>query len=68
MLTAEPAPDGPQTFTMQGMQVQRFRFEHDILRALQRAGIGTWSEFPPDDIQATVTRDQLLAMGFKGIY
>jgi len=68
MLAAEPAHDGPQTFTMQGLQAQRFRYEHDILQALQRAGIGHWTEFPQDSIQATVTRDQLLAMGFKGIY
>ena len=68
MLVAEAAREGPQAFTMTGLQQQRFRFEHDVLVALQRAGIGSWSEFPQDNIQATVTRDQLMAMGFKGIY
>lgn len=68
MLAAEPADDGHQSFTMTGLQMQRFRFEGDVLRALQRAGIGTWSEFPQDNIQATVTRDQLQTLGFRGIY
>ena len=68
MLAAEAASEGPQTFTMAGIQMQRFRFEHDVLQALQKAGIGSWSEFPQDHIQATVTRSQLVALGFKGIY
>jgi hypothetical protein len=53
---------------MNGVLPQRFRFELDVLQALQRAGIGSWSEFPQDNIQATVTRDQLKSLGFKGIY
>ena len=39
MLAAEAAREGPQTFTMAGIQMQRFRFEHDVLQALQKAGI-----------------------------
>jgi hypothetical protein len=68
MLVAEAAKEGPSSFNMTGVLPQRFRFEHDVLIALQRAGIGSWSEFPQDNIQATVTRDQLKALGFKGIY
>ena len=68
MLSAEPVRSGAQHFSMNGIQLQRFRFEHDILRALERAGIGYWTEFPPDHIEATVTRDQLVTLGFKGIY
>lgn len=68
LFAAEPVKDGPQSFTMTGLQTQRFRYERDVLVALERAGIGYWTEFPADNIQATVTRDQLLAMGFKGIY
>lgn len=68
LLVAEPVSGGPQTFSMKGVQMQRFRFEHDVLNAFERTGIGYWSEFPPDHIQATVTREQLSALGFKGIY
>ena len=67
-LAAEPVHDGPQSFSMKGVQMQRFRFEHDVLNALERTGIGYWSEFPADNIQATVTREQLHSLGFKGIY
>lgn len=68
MLVAEPVSGGPQSFSMKGVQVQRFRFEHDVLNAFERTGIGYWSEFPSDNIQATVTREQLHSLGFKGIY
>jgi hypothetical protein len=68
MLAAEVAKEGPLSFNMTGLLPQRFRFEHDVLLALQRAGIGSWSEFPQDHIQATVTRGQLRSMGFKGIF
>ncbi len=68
LLSAEPAPGGPQGFAMQGVQLQRFRYEADALRVLEQAGVGRWSSFPPDNIQATVTRSQLRAMGFRGNY
>jgi len=68
LLTAEPVSGGPQSFAMQGVQLQRFRFEHDVLQLLERAGIGRWSMFPPDSIQATVTRSQLWSLGFRGNY
>ena len=68
LFIAEQVEGGPQTFTMQGLQAQRFRRESDILHALEAGGIGRWSQFPSDDIQATVTRAQLLAMGFRGNY
>jgi hypothetical protein len=68
LFVAEPAPDGPQGFTMASLQNQRIRFERDALAALERVGLGQWSQFPSDHIQATVTRQQLWAMGFKGVY
>lgn len=68
MFVAEPARGERQSFTMTGIQSQRVRHERDVLLALERAGIGRWSEFPSDHILATVTRDQLWAMGFKGVY
>ncbi len=68
LLAAEPVPGSTQAFSMQGMQLQRFRFEHDVLQLLERTGIGRWSTFPPDSIQATVTRSQLWQMGFRGNY
>ena len=68
LLEAEPAPGGPQGFVMHGVQLQRFRYEGDVLQLLERAGIGRWSAFPADSIQATVTRNQLWSMGFRGNY
>ena len=68
LLTAEPVDGGPQSFVMEGLQMQRFRYEGDVLHALERAGVGRWSAFPPDNIQATVTRVQLRSMGFRGNY
>ncbi len=68
LLEAEPVPGSPQSFAMHGVQLQRFRYEGDVLQLLERSGIGRWSTFPPDSIQATVTRSQLWSMGFRGNY
>ena len=68
LLTAEPAPGGPQAFAMHGVQLLRFRHEGEVLKIFERAGIGRWSSFPPDHIQATVSRGQLHGMGFRGNY
>lgn len=68
LLEAEASQDGPQGFAMHGVQLQRFRYEGDVLRLLEHAGVGRWSSFPTDYIQATVTRSQLRAMGFRGNY
>jgi hypothetical protein len=68
LLTAEPVDGGPQSFVMESLQMQRFRYEGDVLHALEQAGVGRWSQFPADNIQATVTRAQLRAMGFRGNY
>ncbi len=68
VFAAEPASDGPQTFSMHGLHFQRLRYESEALRALERVGIGSWSRFPDDAIQATVTRDELRALGFRGYY
>ncbi|WP_124847545.1 hypothetical protein [Acidipila sp. EB88] len=65
---AEPVPGGPHSFVMNGVQFQRVRFERDALEALERAGVGSWSVFPTDHVQASVTRQQLRAMGFRGNY
>lgn len=68
LFDAELVPEGPRGFVMQGLQMQRLSRESDVLKKLELAGIGHWSSFPPDNIQATVTRNQLRAMGFKGNY
>jgi hypothetical protein len=68
LFSADAVSNGPRGFVMQGVQPQRLRFEHDALKALERAEIGSWSAFPPDGVQATVSRDQLRRMGFRGNY
>ena len=68
LLQAEPVEGGPQAFAMQGVQLRRFQYEGDVLRALEHAGVGHWSSFPSDNIQATVTRLQLRTIGFRGNY
>ncbi len=68
LLEAEPVRSGTQSFTMEGVQVRRFRHEGEVLQALEGAGVGRWSAFPPESIEATVTRDQLFAIGFRGVY
>lgn len=68
LLAVEPVAGGPQSFTLAGVQVQRFRFEGDALRVLGRAEVGRWSAFPFEGIEATVTRAQLYQMGFRGNY
>ena len=68
LLEAEPVWGGSQSFVMEGLQVRRFRHEGEVLRALEAAGIGRWSAFPPESIEATVSRDQLFQIGFRGVY
>ena len=68
LFVAEPVVGGGQSFAMQHVQPQRVRFEGDALKALERAGVGSWSRFPSDHIEATVTREQLRSMGFRGNY
>jgi len=65
---ADPVKSGAQSFVMHSLQLQRLPSEYEALKALERVGIGYWSSFPPDGIQATVTREQLRAMGFRGNY
>ena len=68
LLEAEPVWSGSQSFVMDGLQVRRFRHEGEALQALEAAGVGRWSAFPPESIEATVTRDQLFQIGFRGVY
>lgn len=68
LFAAEPAESGPQSFSMHSIQTQRMRHEGEVLKALDRAGVGYWSRFPADNVQATVTREQLRTMGFRGNY
>ena len=68
LFAAEAVEGGPQSFAMQGIQLQRVPYERDVLKALERAGIGVWTAFPADNIEATVTRGQLRTMGFTGNY
>ena len=67
-LDAEPVPGGQQQFAMDHVHRMRVRSEGDVLRALQDAGVGHWTSFPVDPIQATVTRTQLRSIGFRGNY
>ncbi len=67
-LDAEPAAGGPQQFSMEHVHRMRVRSEGEALKAVERAGIGTWTTFPLDGIQATVTRLQLRDAGFRGNY
>ncbi len=66
LFLVEPTDGGSRGFTLHGVQQQLLRYESDALKALERGGIGVWSSFPHDGVQATVTRDQLIAMGFRG--
>ncbi len=65
-LSAEAVAGGPRGFSMEHVRPLRFGTESEALRAMDRAGIGHWSSFPQDGIQATVTRDQLRTLGFRG--
>lgn len=67
-LDAEPAPGGQQQFAMEHVHRLRIRSEGEVLRALEAAGVGHWTTFPHDGIQATVTRGQLRTIGFRGNY
>ncbi len=65
-LDAEPVPGGQQQFAMTHVHRLRVRTEGEALRGLEGAGVGTWTTFPLDGIQATVTRAQLRTIGFRG--
>lgn len=65
-LTIEPVQGGHQGFSIERLRAVRFNTESEALRALTGAGIGHWSSFPHDGVQATVTRDQLRTVGFRG--
>lgn len=67
-LDAEPVPGGQQQFVMEHVHRLRVRSEGEVLRALEAAGVGRWTNFPIDGIQATVTRGQLRTIGFRGNY
>ena len=68
LFTAELVAGSPRGLVMEGIQPQRLRYERDALQSLESAGVGSWSAFPPEGIQATVTRDELRRMGFRGNY
>ncbi len=65
-LDAEPVTGGQQQFAMTHVHRLRVRTEGEALRGLEAAGIGVWTTFPLDGIQATVTRAQLRTVGFRG--
>lgn len=65
-LTAEPLAGGARGFSMENVRAPRFDTESAVLRALAAAGVGSWSSFPLDGIQATLSRAQLRSIGFKG--
>ncbi len=65
-LDAEPVPGGQQQYAMTHVHRLRVRTEGEALRSLEAAGVGIWTTFPLDGIQATVTRAQLRTIGFRG--
>ncbi len=66
-LNAEPATDTlGSDHAMRHLRPVRFRTESEALRALATADVGQWSSFPHDGIQATLSRSQLRALGFRG--
>lgn len=65
-LTVEPVEGGQQGFSIERLRAVRFDREPQALRALAAAGVGHWSSFPHDGVQATVTREQLRTVGFRG--
>ena len=67
-LDAEPVHGGQQQFSMEHVHRMRVRSEGEALKAVERAGIGHWTTFPLDGIQATVSRLQLREAGFRGNY
>jgi hypothetical protein len=67
-IDAEQVEGGKRQFGMSGVQRLRVNTEREVLQAIDNAGIGHWSSFPPDGIQATVTRTQLKTIGFRGNY
>lgn len=68
-LWLEVEPDesslGPD-HTHRHLRPVRFRTESEALRALDSANVGVWSTFPHDGIHATLSRDQLRTLGFRG--
>ena len=67
-LDVDAVPGGQQQFAMEHVHRMRVRSEGELLASLKAAGVGEWSSFPVHPIQATVTRSQLIAIGFRGNY
>lgn len=67
-LDVEQVEDGKRQFNIEGAQRLRVPNETDALKRIEAAGIGHWTSFPTDNIQATVTRNQLRTIGFRGNY
>ena len=67
-LDAEQVEGGKRQFNMDGVQRLRISNETEALKRIDAAGIGHWTTFPTDNIQATVTRHQLRTIGFRGNY
>jgi hypothetical protein len=66
-LYADPGEDtlGPD-HSLRNLRPVRFRTESEMLRALDAANVGHWSNFPPEGIHATLTPAQLRTIGFRG--
>ena len=66
-LNAEPAETTlGDDHSLRHLRPLRFRTESEALRALDAAGVGQWSSFPLDGIHATLSRQQLRSIGFRG--
>ena len=52
--------------TLRNLRPIRFPTESEALRTLDRAGVGHWSAFPQEGVQATLSLFQLRTIGFRG--
>jgi hypothetical protein len=66
-LYADPVEDtlGPD-HSLRNLRPVRFRTESEMLRSLNAANVGNWTNFPPEGIHATLTPSQLRTIGFRG--
>lgn len=66
-LNAEPSDNVlGSDHSLRHLRPVRFRTESEALRAIDSAGVGHWSSFPHDGIQATLSLSQLRSIGFRG--
>ena len=68
-LHADPVEDTlGSDHSLRNLRPIRFLTESQALRTLDNAGVGHWSSFPQEGVQATLTHSQLRTIGFRGNY